>query len=689
MYIAPQESSLLYSNVVGESIPFSIGDSSVIIDIIRKKIYSHPLRTMVQEYLSNARDACTEAGKDASSIRVRLPSNIKPEFIIRDYGIGMSDETIKDVFVRYGISTKRHNNSQLGYFGIGAKSGWAVSDSFIVESFYEGTHREYIADIGENKEGRLLLFRESATDQENGILIKIPIKQEDIGNVIKAYTRATCFWKTKPVVEHLDQLNYPVCILDLDNVKLLKYEEDTRFGVKPIEPGIYLNAGGIPFKAQKEEYPTIGFCRGNKIVLVVDCDPSKMGIAANRETFSNAKYEAHQVKFAVNKLTKHIENLYEKSPWHTHKEVYKSLGILANFIPREDKNYCFSMNTDSVNIYLHETKKCYVLQIRHGSKFTSCISYNIWDSVKIYKSKSVGHLVVVAKDNKYTTPDLLPETKKILTIARSKVYKTQEKIYVVFQNRLTDKEYDEIAEIAGATEYIEDAFRDVKLEKIKVEKQEKKNKEKQEQEKQEKKITVREFRSNFRVCRVSGMCSKSKQRTIDLDNAYKEYTIFYGESCTRRVFDFIVYRLPILSLVVFSTKDLEKVDPLKLIPLEKLEEYIVSNKELVDLVQDMLAYIDGRQTFKYLYEKRNLFSNSTGLESVYACVAKVFSQSKSIYSSDVKEFFKITNPTSTLIDFVNKYPLLFKSHIQHMELYMDAVNEFLSKTSEETPIDVS
>ena len=58
----------------------------------------------------------------------------------------------------------------------------ANSAIYIVESFYEGTHREYIADIGENKEGRLLLFRESATDQENGILIKIPIKQEDIVN---------------------------------------------------------------------------------------------------------------------------------------------------------------------------------------------------------------------------------------------------------------------------------------------------------------------------------------------------------------------------------------------------------------------------------------------------------------------------------------------------------------------------
>jgi DNA topoisomerase VI subunit B len=122
------DSELLYSNVQGESIPFSIGDPSVIIDIIRKKIYSHPIRTMVQEYLSNAKDSCLEAGKDSSCIHVSLPTHLKPEFSIRDYGVGMSDERIREVFVQYGISTKRNSVSQLGYFGIGSKSGWAYTD---------------------------------------------------------------------------------------------------------------------------------------------------------------------------------------------------------------------------------------------------------------------------------------------------------------------------------------------------------------------------------------------------------------------------------------------------------------------------------------------------------------------------------------------------------------------------------
>ena len=128
MLLNQKNEDLIYSSIDGESIPFSIGDSSIIIDIIRKKIYNHPIRTMVQEYLSNAKDACIEVGKDSDAIEVTLPTSLNPQFCVRDYGVGMSDERVKDVFVRYGISTKRETNKQLGCFGIGAKSGWAYTE---------------------------------------------------------------------------------------------------------------------------------------------------------------------------------------------------------------------------------------------------------------------------------------------------------------------------------------------------------------------------------------------------------------------------------------------------------------------------------------------------------------------------------------------------------------------------------
>lgn len=43
-----------------QTVEFRIGDPGKIIDILRSKIYSNPIQTLVQEYLCNARDANRE-----------------------------------------------------------------------------------------------------------------------------------------------------------------------------------------------------------------------------------------------------------------------------------------------------------------------------------------------------------------------------------------------------------------------------------------------------------------------------------------------------------------------------------------------------------------------------------------------------------------------------------------------------
>jgi HSP90 family molecular chaperone len=37
---------------------FKIGNEAKILEMLRKRMYAHPIRTMLQEYISNARDAC-------------------------------------------------------------------------------------------------------------------------------------------------------------------------------------------------------------------------------------------------------------------------------------------------------------------------------------------------------------------------------------------------------------------------------------------------------------------------------------------------------------------------------------------------------------------------------------------------------------------------------------------------------
>jgi hypothetical protein len=58
-----QHSNALETNVQRKTQNFAIGDASVVIEIMRKRIYSHPIRTLVQEYMSNGRDANREIGR--------------------------------------------------------------------------------------------------------------------------------------------------------------------------------------------------------------------------------------------------------------------------------------------------------------------------------------------------------------------------------------------------------------------------------------------------------------------------------------------------------------------------------------------------------------------------------------------------------------------------------------------------
>jgi DNA topoisomerase VI subunit B len=154
---------------------FSIGNPIVIMKIMRSKLYSNPIKVLIQEYLCNARDANREAGCD-KPIEIFLPTKLSQSFEVRDYGIGISPSRMENVFIKYGESTKRQDNKQTGGFGIGAKSGWSYSDSFSVTTItQEGEQRVkrfYSAIIDETEQGSLVkIGDDQVVDEPTGTRI--------------------------------------------------------------------------------------------------------------------------------------------------------------------------------------------------------------------------------------------------------------------------------------------------------------------------------------------------------------------------------------------------------------------------------------------------------------------------------------------------------------------------------------
>lgn len=195
------QSANAVSNNTNTSLDFKIGDAAVVIDILRNRLYSDKIRVVVQEYLSNARDAMRECGNTKDHIEVTLPTSKKPVLTIRDFGPGLSVERVGEVFVQFGKSTKRASETQTGGFGLGGKSAFAYTDSFTVISIHDGIETHYVAHIGKNSVGSLDQVYQGKTKAKSGVEIQIGVNKTendegvtDIARFNSMVFRTIAFW---------------------------------------------------------------------------------------------------------------------------------------------------------------------------------------------------------------------------------------------------------------------------------------------------------------------------------------------------------------------------------------------------------------------------------------------------------------------------------------------------------------
>ena len=109
--------------------------------------YSDPIRAVIRELACNSSDAHVMANAADKQFELHLPTTHEPEFIIRDFGTGMDDQEITDLFTMYGGSNKRNNNDVIGALGIGSKSPYAVTTMYQVTSTKNGITRTYTATV--------------------------------------------------------------------------------------------------------------------------------------------------------------------------------------------------------------------------------------------------------------------------------------------------------------------------------------------------------------------------------------------------------------------------------------------------------------------------------------------------------------------------------------------------------------
>lgn len=145
--------------------------TQLVMDMLAK-LYSEPHAAVLREYVSNAYDANVEAGS-TKPVEVHLPEVDEPYLSVRDRGKGLDYLSIISVFANFGTSTKRDSDNLIGGFGIGSKSGLAVSDSIQVTSVCNGVLNEFVVERTPNGIITRFTRENEKTTQDSGTTVTI------------------------------------------------------------------------------------------------------------------------------------------------------------------------------------------------------------------------------------------------------------------------------------------------------------------------------------------------------------------------------------------------------------------------------------------------------------------------------------------------------------------------------------
>lgn len=156
-------------------------------------LYSDPVQAVIREYCTNALDAHIAAG-NTDPILVTLPTQSSPEFVVQDFGIGLSIDDLRDVYSMYGRSLKRESNDMVGQLGLGCKSGLTYADAFTITAIKDGVKCVAMSTKDERGVGTIRVIDTVATDEPNGVRIAIPVRSYDIHTFASTARNLFQFW---------------------------------------------------------------------------------------------------------------------------------------------------------------------------------------------------------------------------------------------------------------------------------------------------------------------------------------------------------------------------------------------------------------------------------------------------------------------------------------------------------------
>ena len=176
------ESHILEEGTTQETVKMSLDldSAQVLMQMLSKNLYSDSIGSTIRECASNALDSHRRVGCDEPVI-VSFKRNNQAntyEFAVEDFGIGLDADDVRNIISKYGKSTKRNSNTELGMMGLGFKAPLAYSSSFYFVARKDFMERKYMMYEGEDTNSIDLLY-EKPTAEPNGVKVIVPVDYSD------------------------------------------------------------------------------------------------------------------------------------------------------------------------------------------------------------------------------------------------------------------------------------------------------------------------------------------------------------------------------------------------------------------------------------------------------------------------------------------------------------------------------
>ena len=182
------------------SIEYKVKQDGNLFKILSDSLYTDKIEAVIRELCTNAQDSHIDANQ-TKPFDVTIPSTDFPYFVVKDYGLGLDNEEIENVYSTYNSSTKRASEKTTGSLGLGSKSPFAYTEYFLISAIKNGIKRVYLSSFKKGSDYPILTLQaEEKTTEPNGVEIKVPVVTSEVA-----------IWKTK-VIKILSQFKTPANI---------------------------------------------------------------------------------------------------------------------------------------------------------------------------------------------------------------------------------------------------------------------------------------------------------------------------------------------------------------------------------------------------------------------------------------------------------------------------------------------